>query len=703
METIKTIILSVANEREYLPLKKEDFYKTYFTPETEYSAFNAALHELQADFAVAVSKKGKIISAREAGYVTGRFSQAKNGYGFLRVEGSEEDLFIPERYVGGIMNGDTAVATYECGRDRRAYGRIVKILHRGTERLMGTLVLRGRDSRHPSAYVIPDDPKMTFNVLVSPKNVGEGKNGDKVEVQIIAYPFEHGDFPRGKVVACYGDTFSKEANYVSILRTNGIPTEFSPAVTETADRAAAEPITPDGRLDLRDQVILTIDGADAKDLDDAVSLVRTEDGYRLGVHIADVSHYVTAGDPVDAEAMARGCSVYFVDQVVPMLPKSLSNGACSLNGGQDRYALSALMELDEEGNLRSVDLAKTLIRSTVRGVYDQVNDLFERGETSEFYEKYRAAYPTLTLMRELYEILVRRHAARGALDLETDEAKILLDETGFPVAIQPRERGEAEKLIEQFMLTANEAVASYLTDMAAPCVYRVHEEPAGEKLQEFALFAANLGVNITPLRAKRRTVSQLSAVLTDAREKGVGNVVSDRMLRAMMKARYSDVLSPHFGLAAERYCHFTSPIRRYPDLAVHRILHAILDGTADFDALGTFAHQAAVTSSENELRALTAEREIEALYKTMYMSRRVGEVLPVTVTSVLSFGLFAKTEELCEGMIPLSDFGGNASFDEESKTLFAGGRIYRAGDRLTVRVMEADIVSRRVTFSLAET
>ena len=703
METIKTIILSVANEREYLPLKKEDFYKTYFTPETEYSAFNAALHELQADFAVAVSKKGKIISAREAGYVTGRFSQAKNGYGFLRVEGSEEDLFIPERYVGGIMNGDTAVATYECGRDRRAYGRIVKILHRGTERLMGTLVLRGRDSRHPSAYVIPDDPKMTFNVLVSPKNVGEGKNGDKVEVQIIAYPFEHGDFPRGKVVACYGDTFSKEANYVSILRTNGIPTEFSPAVTETADRAAAEPIIPDGRLDLRDQVILTIDGADAKDLDDAVSLVRTEDGYRLGVHIADVSHYVTAGDPVDAEAMARGCSVYFVDQVVPMLPKSLSNGACSLNGGQDRYALSALMELDEEGNLRSVDLAKTLIRSTVRGVYDQVNDLFERGEASEFYEKYRAAYPTLTLMRELYEILARRHAARGALDLETDEAKILLDETGFPVAIQPRERGEAEKLIEQFMLTANEAVASYLTDMAAPCVYRVHEEPAGEKLQEFALFAANLGVNITPLRANRRTVSQLSAVLTDAREKGVGNVVSDRMLRAMMKARYSDVLSPHFGLAAERYCHFTSPIRRYPDLAVHRILHAILDGTADFDALGTFAHQAAVTSSENELRALTAEREIEALYKTMYMSRRVGEVLPVTVTSVLSFGLFAKTEELCEGMIPLSDFGGNASFDEESKTLFAGGRIYRAGDRLTVRVMEADIVSRRVTFSLAET
>ena len=702
MEKIKETILAAIDEPDYLPLKKEDFYKMYFTAETEYSFFNAAFHELIEDYAVAVSKKGKIISAAEAGYVVGRFSQAKNGYGFLRI-GEAEDLFIPERYVGGIMHGDEAVATKECGRDKRFYGRIVKILRRGTKRLVGTLVHRGKESRHPSAYVIPDDPKLSFTVLISPKNVGDGQNGEKVEVEIIAYPYEAGDLPRGKVVARLGDTFSKEANYASILRANAVPTEFTPAVLSEAEESAAQPVILGERLDLRDEILFTIDGADAKDLDDAVSLVKTEDGWRLGVHIADVSHYVAAGGATDSEAFLRGCSVYFVDQVVPMLPRALSNGACSLNGGEDRYALSAIMDLDRDGSLIYVDIRKTLIRSKVRGVYDEVNDLFKQGEASAFYEKYAHVYEALLAMRELYTVLAARHAAKGALDLETEEAKILLDETGFPVEIVPRERGEAEKLIEQFMLAANEAVASYLTDMAAPCVYRVHEEPSSDKLHEFALFATNLGVNVTPLRAKRRTVSQLSAVLSDAREKGVGGVVSDRMLRAMMKARYSDVLAPHFGLAAERYCHFTSPIRRYPDLAIHRILTAILDGTADFDALGDFAHRAAVASSENELRALTAEREIEALYKTLYMSRRVGEILPVTVTSVMSFGLFAKTEELCEGMIPVTDLGGNASFDEENKLLFAGGKVWRAGDRLTVRVMEADVVSRRVTFSLAET
>lgn len=700
MEKIKELIRSVLSEKDHIPLKKEDFYKMYIPAEVEYSAFNACLHEMMEDYEAVISKKGKIISASEAGYVTGRFSQAKNGYGFLCPEG-EEDVFIPERYIGGALHGDTVVGTREWGRDGRNYGRIVKVLRRGTERLVGTLVLRGNGSRHPSAYVIPDDPRMTFTVSVSPKNVGDGQNGEKVEVQLIAYPVEHGDSPRGKVVARFGDTFSKEANYTAILRANGVPTEFTPAVLSEAEEVAAQTISAEGRLDLRGQVIFTIDGADAKDLDDAISLERIGDGYRLGVHIADVSHYVRPGSALDGEAMARGCSVYFVDRVVPMLPTALSNGACSLNGGEDRYATSALIDLDANGAIVAVDVRKTLIRSAVRGVYDEVNDIFSRGEASPYYEKYSAVHRSLGEMRELYAVLSRRHAAKGALDIESDEARILLDETGFPVQIVPRERGEAECLIEQFMLTANEAVATYLTDMAAPCVYRIHEEPAGEKLHDFALFATNLGVNVTPLRARKRTSSQLATVLADAKEKGVGGVVSDMLLRAMMKARYSDRPSPHFGLATDLYCHFTSPIRRYPDLAVHRILSAILEGTADFDALGTFAHGAAVTSSENELRALSAEREIEALYKTLYMSRRIGEILPVTVTSVMSFGLFAKTEELCEGMIPVTDLGGNAAYDEEGRVLFAGDRSYRAGDRLTVRVMEADVVSRKVTFSLA--
>lgn len=698
---IKEKILSAVAERDYAPCKKEDFYRRYVAEGQEpgYAAFHDAFTALKEDYEIAVSKKGKVIRATDAGYVKGRFSQAKNGYGFVCGEG--EDVFIPERYVGGTMNGDTVVALREFGRDGREYGRILAICRRAVTRVIGTLVLRGNGSRHPSAYVIPDNAKLNFTVLIAPKHVSEGRNGDKVEVQITRYPEDRDEHPRGKVTAVFGDTFSREANYESILRVNAVPTTFPESVVEAAERAASQPLSLSGRTDLRDRLIFTIDGADAKDLDDAVSCERTEEGYCLGVHIADVSHYVREGDPVDGEAFLRGTSLYFVDQVVPMLPKSLSNGACSLNGGEDRYALSAMMYLDRHGELISTDIRKTVIRSRVRGVYAEVNDLFDRGGASPHFEKYAGVYNTLCLMRELYGVLHGRFVSRGAMELDTEEAKIHLDETGFPVRIEKRVRGEAELLIEQFMLSANEAVASYLTAMGAPCVYRIHEEPSGEKLQEFAVFAHNLGVNTTPLRSKKRTPSQLSAVLADAREKGVSGVVSDVLLRSLMKARYSDTAGIHFGLAADLYCHFTSPIRRYPDLSVHRILTAILEGE-DYGKYEAFAHRSALASSDNELRALTAEREIEALYKTMYMSRRIGETLAVTVSSVMSFGVFARTEELCEGMIPLSDFGGNASFDDKSKLLFARGRVYRAGDRLTVRVMEADIVSRRVTFSLAE-
>ena len=638
----------------------------------------------------------------------GVFFGTRSGYGFVRVEGEEEDIFIPAHLTGGAIDQDKVLIRYrnQYGGRSRTEGEVVRITQAGREHVIGTLMeetvfLPGRRSKSYVRYtIIPDDPHLSMPLYV--KELGDAKTGDKVEVTLGKR------YPGQTEIWCYltrtfGSAFGREANYNAILADLAIPTAFSSEALREAEEAAAQPLSDDGRVRRTGEIIFTIDGADAKDLDDAISLTCRRDGsYLLGVHIADVSHYVLRGSQLEKEAFERGTSVYFTDKVVPMLPEALSNGACSLNPNEDKYALSAMVALSADGAITGTTITRSIIRSRVRGVYSEVNDLFENGKASAFYEKYREVYPTLTRMRRLYRILAERAKARGAMELERPEAKILLDENGDPIEIVARERGDAEKLIEQFMLAANEGVATLMQEKNLPCVWRVHEKPTEDKISDFLTFAHNLGFDVSGVNRYDPTPLALSALLEQAKAHGNHSAVSYTLLRAMAKAKYSHIPHAHFGLGIEKYCHFTSPIRRLSDLASHRIIKATLLDGLDGRAYQSYAGRAADAATETELRALAAERRIEALYKTIYLAKHKGELFEATISSVTSFGAFAELTNTCEGMLPLAELpGGIWTYDEGTCSLRCGRDRLTLGDRVEIRVEEADLARGKVRFSLS--
>ena len=635
----------------------------------------------------------------------GIFAGTKTGYGFVTAEGVARDVFIPREKTGGALDGDRVLCryhTYTSAGIERTEGEVTRVTEAVRKTVVGTLCeeLFGHGKHRSVRYFVePDDTKLT--VLLYLDDIGDARLGDKVEA--LLPPRRPGSyFLVGQYLRSFGAAASREANYAAILSECAIPPEFTREEIDEAERIAKMPLSPEGRVDRRDEVIFTIDGAGAKDLDDAVSLRKKKNGnYLLGVHIADVSTYVRAKGALDACSLSRGTSVYFTDKVVPMLPEALSNGACSLNAGEDKYALSCLMELTPDGAFVHTAIERSIIRSAVRGVYSEVNDLFEKGRNSPFAEKYSRVLPTLRLMHGLYLTLAEKSRRRGALDLEQTEAEILLDAQGNPTDILPRVRGDAEKLIEQFMLAANEAVATLLADKHLPCVYRVHEAPDPDRLADFITFAHNLDLDTTPLTARDPDGRAFSALLDSARERGIGDAVSYTLLRTMAKAHYSEVCHPHFGLGIEKYCHFTSPIRRLSDLATHRAIEAVLlDGEAPQKYYG-YVRRAALAASETEVRAMTAERRIDALYKTIYLSKRIGETYPATVSSVTRFGVFAALDNTCEGLIPLTALPGMWTFDEGNLMLRASsGETLRLGDKITVSVDETDITRGKVTFGL---
>jgi ribonuclease R len=507
--------------------------------------------------------------------------------------------------------------------------------------------------------------------------------------------------PYCEIIRVFGREDSREANYLAILSECTIPTEFTDEELAAAERLAQEPISSDGRVDLRGETIFTIDSEGAKDLDDAVSLrLLPGGGYRLGVHIADVSHYVTERTPLDRCAMARGCSVYFTDKVVPMLPPALSNGACSLNSGEDKYTLSAIIDLDGDGNIKKTEIKNTIINSCVRGVYSEVNELLSGSADVQIRKKYAKVKPTLEKMRRLYEILLKKSQGRGAIDFDADEAVIVLGDDGTPTEIIRRERGLGERMIEQFMLCANEAVATYLTERGIPCVYRVHENPPDEGFRAFLDYLESLGFDVRSLRKSEPTPKLLCKILETADERGMLDAVSYTMLRAMAKAKYSEVRHGHFGLGIENYCHFTSPIRRLSDLATHRIIKKVILEGKRAENYASYARRAAAAATEGELRALMAERRIEDLYKVIYMSDRVGEEFDATVNSITNFGMFVSLENTCEGLVPISELAGLYTFDERNLTLRSRYKTYRMADRLRVRLEEANISRGKLRFSV---
>ena len=541
-------------------------------------------------------------------------------------------------------------------------------------------------------YLLPDNPRLPAFPL--PARL-RARRGDKIEITI---PYEGGD---AVLVNHFGRASTRTANYAAILAELAVPTDFSDECLAEAERLAAIPLTDEGRRRVRG-ALLTIDSESAKDLDDAIALSRRGDGYLLSVHIADVSHYVRQASALDATAHARGSSVYFTDRVVPMLPEALSNGACSLNAGEEKYALTCEMTLDAEGNITKTKLYNSIIKSRVRGVYSEVNALMQEGEASPHYKKYRAVYPMLCETHVLYRILAERDRRRGILTLETPEPIITLDADGNPIDIRRAERGEAERLIEAFMLMANRAVAEELTRRGIPCVYRIHEPPPAEKYGELCEYLTALSLPHPWRKNEDPTSAALTRLLQRAEERGIAEQVSMTVLRSLSKARYDAAPSPHFGLALPLYCHFTSPIRRLSDLVTHRIIKAVLIGGAPAAKYRAAARRGAEAATEGEVRAVTAERRIEALYKTLYMQRFIGECFTGRVSSVTPHGYYVELENTCEGLVPTSLLDGDWAYDARHRTLSHGERRVSLGDCVTIRVREADITSQHVLFEPVE-
>lgn len=704
---IKEAILDIISYDDYIPLTPAQLFSQVCSMGFDEFEFFDTLYKMEESFEVGLTKKGKIISSESLGILKGEFSASARGdFGFVVTE--KGDFFIPPRLTQGALNGDT-VAIKKLEISSKYYGKgneaeVVGIISRSLDTFIGTFKIILHNGSRSIATVMPDNDKIKLNVSIPYKHFNGAIDGDKVECKITVFPVNELSTCRGMVLEVLGRADSQEANYKSILKENGIITDFDDAVLSEAELVSAEEITSDGRLDLRNETIFTIDGEDAKDLDDAISIKETDDIFILGVHIADVSHYVRAGSKIDEEAIRRGTSVYFTDKVVPMLPVALSNGACSLNAGVDRYALSAIITLDKEGEILYCELKSSIINTKVRGVYSELNHIIENGKDSEFYSKYAHIMSDFQVMLKLYEILKAKGISKGALDLEGEESKILLDENGHPYEIVKRDRGITERLIEQFMLCANEAVATYLYSASLPCVYRVHDEPDREKIDSFALFARNLGVDTSPLKARSKiTPTQLAKILENAKKTEHFSIVSSVLLRSLMKARYSSVQKAHFGLATELYCHFTSPIRRYPDLSVHRIIKAVLNGQIDEKALPKYEKFAALSaqmSSENELKATYAEREIDDLYRCVYMADRIGQEYDAVICSVTGFGFFARCENLCEGLVPIEALGNGFYFDKDNLILQRGKTAFRMGQAVKIKVLDADIRQRRVTFGL---
>ena len=642
----------------------------------------------------------------------GTFSGTTRGFGFVLIEG-EEDIFVPERDTKGALHGDTVQVEIVSGESagKRREGKIVKIVKHDAVFVVGTF-----EKSKNYGFVVPDNLKLGSDIYIAKEHTKGAVNGHKVYVKITDYGNEKRS-PEGRVVEILGHINDPAADVKTVLKTYGLEPEFPQEVmdqTETMPESIEKKETI-GRLDLRGTLTVTIDGEDAKDLDDAITIKRLENGnYELGVHIADVTNYVTEGSPLDKEALHRGTSVYLVDRVIPMLPHRLSNGICSLNAGVDRLALSCIMEIDECGNVIGHRLAETVIRVTRRMSYTEVNKILtvmrsEEGtpelenEKIEMEKEYGELVEQFLLMKELSDILRNKRRARGAVDFDFPESKITLAPNGRPIEIKPYERNDATKLIEDFMLAANETVAENFFWQEAPFVYRTHENPDPDKIKKLGVFIRNFGLNIKEGKDGIHP-KELQKLLDYLEGKDEAPLISRLTLRSLKQAKYSTECEGHFGLAAKYYCHFTSPIRRYPDLQIHRIIKDNLNGRLTEERKEhylEFLEEVAAQSSKTERTAEEAERDVEKMKKVEYMERRVGEVYDGVISGVTNWGIYVELPNTVEGIIRLENIQDDFyRFDEQNYQLVGDRfhKVYRLGQHITIMVLSVDKLLKTVDF-----
>lgn len=619
------------------------------------------------------------------------------GFAFARPEDGGEDLFIHADHLKSAFIGDTVVLNHLERSGKGLSADVEQITERASRLLTGTLV-EGEEGLE----FAPDDA-IRYNLPLSRKSLPHLRPHVKAQAEIQQIPGT--DRLTARVIKVYGSSDSAKICADAIIDQNGIRTEFPEEVLAEAEKIRKAKITEKdrkGRLDLRGLGICTIDGPDAKDLDDAISVSRTRLGYRLGVHIADVSHYVKAGSAIDLEARERGTSVYFADRVIPMLPEALSNGVCSLNAGEDKLTFSAIIELDKQGTILSFRFRKSIINSKVRGVYGEVNQLFNGTADKALRKKYSPVIRSLHAARELAEILKARAKRSGTVELDSTESRFVLDGQGVCVDVQPRESGEAEQMIEQLMITANQAAAQLAKRANLPFVYRIHEQPAPDRVESLADLVGALGLNPVSLRHSASVkTADFAAIMEQAEGTPAQKVISHQLLRTMAKARYDTQPVGHFGLALEDYCHFTSPIRRYPDTAIHRILSAYLAKDKQIAAHYTeFAREAASNSSKCEVRAMAAERSAEDCYMAEYMRQHIGEEATGVISGVTMRGVFVELPNTVEGFVPITSFeGAHFEFDGMITQYDATtGRKLTIGQPLRVKAVAADVASGRIDF-----
>lgn len=617
-------------------------------------------------------------------------------FGFARIIDTDEKIFIGGKNLLGSLPGDIVRLRIYEGSGDSPEGEVVEIEEENFSVFTGVIV--GENFN----LLIPDILPQYEMIFTNPGWISLHTN-DKVTARIVKRGKRHSEH-RCEVLESFGNSQRASACVESMLAANGVSTEFPEEVIKNAKQAEDyEEIKRElkNRTDLRHMPIFTIDSAYTKDIDDAISVEKTPDGFNLGVHIADVSHYVRPNSPLDNEAFERGTSIYFADRVVPMLPPELSNGICSLNGGEDRLAFSCLMQIDKAGNLIDFEFKKTVIRSKVKGVYSEINDIFSGNETKELLEKYSEVMGTFSAMRELACILKTNRISRGSPQIESVEGAVMLNENGICIGAVRRERGESEEIIEDFMLMANEAAARFGRENGLPFVYRVHEEPNPEKIQSLSEVLSVLGV---PHSFKNGVSPKtLSVVLEYAKGKDSSVIINSLVLRSMAKAKYSDEPLGHFGLVLKDYAHFTSPIRRYPDLAIHRIMSDFLSGTDKGELkrrYSRFAHAASERSSEAEVNAMSLERSCDDCYKAEYLLGKIGEEVSGIICSVMDFGFFVMLDDTCEGLVRIETLPNGQYYVNDLMTLKNNltGEKYSVGERVTVRILNANVSSGKVDF-----
>ena len=701
-EKRKKVIYDLMCDKTYVPMKEKELAILLQVSREDRPALRSMLKDLIAEGKIEVSGRGKYRKAASKA-LTGIFLAHPKGFGFVQIEGRDEDVFVPESEVHGAFHQDTVqVALLPEQSGKRAEGTIVRILERGIRELVGTYQ-KGRNY----GFVVPDNQRFLADIFIPKERSAGAVNGHKVVVELTDYG-TGGKNPEGKIKTIIGHVNDPGTDILSVVYSYGLPTEFPENVMRETARIPERVSEEDkkGRLDLRDCQMVTIDGEDSKDLDDAVSLTFDGEKYRLGVHIADVSHYVKEGSPLDREALKRGTSVYLVDRVIPMLPHKLSNGICSLNEGEDRLALSCLMELDKKGNLLSHRVEETVICVDRRMTYTDVAGILEDRDP-KLMEKYAALVPMFEQMGNLSLLLQEQRRKRGAIDFDFPEAKILLNERGVPVEIKPYERNAATRLIEDFMLLANETVAEDFYWREVPFLYRSHEAPDPEKIQNLSATIASFGYGMKAMRDEVYP-KEIQKLLTRVAGTPEEPMISRLALRSMKQARYTRECIGHFGLAARYYCHFTSPIRRYPDLQIHRIIKEVLRNAMTQERQEHYEEllpSVAEQTSRAERTAEEAERDVDKLKKTQYMQRHIGEVCQGRISGITNYGLYVELPNTVEGMIHVSNMEDDHYYYREEACDMVGshtGRTFRMGEAVTVRVLDADPESRTIDFILAE-